>query len=74
MRDPFAGYDQWKTATPYDDEPDVDALEELDKCIGECQEHIKVHKEISDLTRKEELLLKYCIDVMHLAQEEIENQ
>lgn len=23
MRDPFQGYDQWKTASPYDDEPDI---------------------------------------------------
>lgn len=23
MRDPFAGYDQWKTASPYDDQPEA---------------------------------------------------
>lgn len=28
MRDPFANYDQWKTASPYDDH--VDATEPLD--------------------------------------------
>jgi hypothetical protein len=22
MNDPFQGYDQWKTASPYDDDPD----------------------------------------------------
>ena len=72
MRDPFAGYDQWKTASPYDDQPDPDALEELSNCIGEVQEYIDVHKEISDLTRQEELLLRHCINVMHLASEVIE--
>lgn len=31
MRDPFQGYDQWKTASPFDDEPDI--LEELANAI-----------------------------------------
>ena len=26
MRDPFAGYDQWKTASPWDDEPEIDDI------------------------------------------------
>ena len=31
MRDPFQGYDQWKTASPYDDHPDP--IYEADKWL-----------------------------------------
>lgn len=36
VRDPFAGYDQWKTASPYDDDPDIlaelaDAIEIVER-------------------------------------------
>ena len=35
----FQGYDQWKTASPYDDEPDV---------VEEAQRFLDDHKESSD--------------------------
>ena len=40
MRDPFAGYDQWKTASPYDDDPD--------ECEHENLEHQAAQPERSD--------------------------
>lgn len=38
MRDPFAGYDQWKTASPYDDE--VDPFEDADRFIEATNKYV----------------------------------
>jgi hypothetical protein len=45
MRDPFAGYDQWKTASPYDDMPEMPVVDNavpgfalLCPCCGETLE------------------------------------
>lgn len=58
----FDGYDQWKTASPYDDEPDI--IEECQRVAGECEQYIKAHKELSDLTHAEEVLLNNCMDTL----------
>ena len=39
MNDLFRGYDEWKTASPYDDEPDV--VEEGTRCLSEIHEAFK---------------------------------
>ena len=70
MRDPFAGYDQWKTASPYDDEPDV-----VDNCSHVVQNIEYALREweppISDRVRQ---LLESAKDTLNAAAEYIENE
>jgi len=41
IRDPFSGYDQWKTASPYDDEADpYEVVEALIKAIDAAMPRI----------------------------------
>lgn len=59
MPDPFNTYDQWKTASPYDDEPDI--LAELSAAI-EIVERSKVEP-IYDSDRERVLdILKAAAD------------
>ena len=58
-------YDQWKTASPYDDEPDV--IEECQRLAKECRKYVEVHKELSDLTSKEESLLLQVAETFDMA-------
>ena len=59
------GYDQWKTATPYDDDPDISV--ELTNLAQECETYIAVHAELSDITHAERILLQQCADTMRMA-------
>ena len=47
------GYDQWKTASPYDDEPDViDEAERLLKHLPQTDEHeLKIYWVIENLLK-----------------------
>jgi len=65
-------YDQWKTASPYDDEPDI--VEECERVANSCERFIQVHRELSDLTREEEILIHECLDTLKAAAEFIENE
>ena len=62
-------YDQWKTASPYDDEPDV--AQELLNAAQACREHVRIHAELSDITTTERLLLIQSADTMEAAAEHI---
>ena len=35
-----------------------------DRVAGECEQYIKAHKELSDLTHAEEVLLNNCMDTL----------
>ena len=63
-------YDQWKTASPYDDEPDV--VEECYRVAKECLKYIEAHVELSDITRTERTLLESCHDTLKAAAEFIQ--
>ena len=65
-------YDQWKTASPYDDEPDI--VEECERMAIECDKFIKAHSELSDITYDEKILLEQCSDTLNAAAEFIENE
>lgn len=62
-------YDQWKTASPYDDEPDV--IAECNNLAEKCQKFIDEHTALSDLTREERNLLESCRDTLRFAADEI---
>jgi hypothetical protein len=64
-------YDQWKTASPYDDEPDP--AEEAEKMAAKCEKYLKAHKELSDMNRDLELLLLSVMDTLHYLADEIVN-
>ena len=66
------GYDQWKTASPYDDEPDV--VEECERVAKECSAFIEAHTELSDITRTERALLESCKDTLNFAAEFIRDE
>lgn len=51
----FRGYDQWKTASPYDDEPDF--IEEAERWLKENAEKRKTDPEIERVSWIIELLL-----------------
>lgn len=63
----FQCYDQWKTASPHDDEPDVGA--ECEKLAVEVQACINARAELSDLTHSERILLEQCRDTLNAAAE-----
>lgn len=65
-------YDQWKTASPYDDDPDV--VEECYRLAKEVDAYIKVHAELSDLTLSLRILLESCRDTLNVTGEWIENE
>lgn len=65
-------YDQWKTASPYDDEPDP--LVECLTLAAECERYIKIHAELSDITREERTLLESCRDTLEYVAEYIKNE
>ena len=62
-------YDQWKTASPYDDEPDV--IDECQKLAERCRKYVEVHAELSDITAAEKQLLLSCADTLDVAAEHI---
>jgi len=60
----FRGYDQWKTASPYDNEPDI--LEEIARAIEICERSKK--EPIDDQDRDT------VLDILKAASELIENE
>ena len=65
-------YDQWKTASPYDDEPDI--VKECGNLADEIQRHIDIHGELSDLTHVERILFSQCRDTLREAARVIEEE
>ena len=65
-------YDQWKTASPYDDE--IDIIDECRKVASKCQKHIDTHADISDLTQTERMLLEQCRDTLNEAARYIDEE
>lgn len=46
MSDPFAGYDAWKTASPYDDE--IDPVDEIDRFIERINNEFITRAEVKE--------------------------
>jgi len=59
LNDPFRGYDQWKTASPYDD----DRYEcFIDKCCNECIFLKSCPLAVGDITELNCLVIRGIID------------
>ena len=65
-------YDQWKTASPYDDDPDI--CKECQNLADEVADYIDIHAELSDLTTTEKILLNQCVNTLREAARVIEEE
>ena len=70
MRDPFRMYDQWKTASPYDDEPDI--LAECSECAHLLRQYIDDNEQPSDMPQPLKALLGRTAATLDAAAEWIE--
>ena len=65
-------YDQWKTASPYDEEPDI--VKECGNLADEITVYVRVHTEISDIGTTEKILFNQCADLLREAARVIEEE
>ena len=63
-------YDQWKTASPYDDEPDV--VEECDRIASRCQEYLDAFDKLK--IQEIKFLLEDCRDTLDAAARFIQDE